>query len=147
MPWSSRDTALASIAVARLMRQDGIGVNTLDRPVRIESPNRVWAEDLAVVLDLYSHRMIGWTMGHRLNLQSASELLQPNSSGEFSTTPRDQLPFHASLHAESAVVPVGSCRERLWPPHDPASRATPYSRSIVPSAACWDRRCSRYRNP
>jgi putative transposase len=58
-----------------------IAENVLDRrfaPVEIEAPNRVWASDitylrtregwlyLAVVLDLFSRRVIGWSMSHRL---------------------------------------------------------------------------------
>ena len=52
--------------------------NTLNRQFTIERPNRVWAGDityirtaegwlyLAVVLDLYSRRVIAWGMGSRL---------------------------------------------------------------------------------
>ena len=57
-----------------------VATNTLDRAFTIESPNRVWAGDitdvwttegwlyLAVVLDQYSRRVIGWAMGHRLTV-------------------------------------------------------------------------------
>ena len=52
--------------------------NTLDRQFTVSQPNRVWAGDLtyiwtlegwlylAVLLDLYSRRVVGWAMGPRL---------------------------------------------------------------------------------
>jgi putative transposase len=55
-----------------------VAANTLNRQFTIEHPNRVWAGDmtyiwtaegwlyLAVVLDLYSRRVIAWGMGSRL---------------------------------------------------------------------------------
>ena len=55
-----------------------VAANTLNRQFTIERPNRVWAGDityirtaegwlyLAVVLDLYSRRVIAWGMGSRL---------------------------------------------------------------------------------
>ena len=57
-----------------------VATNTLDRAFTVESPNRVWAGDitdvwttegwlyLAVVLELYSHRVSGWAMGRRLTV-------------------------------------------------------------------------------
>jgi len=58
-----------------------VAANTLDRQFTVEAPNRVWAGDLtyvwtaegwlylAVILDLYSRRVIGWAMGHRLTVE------------------------------------------------------------------------------
>jgi len=55
-----------------------VAANTLDRAFTVAAPNRVWAGDityvwtaegwlyLAVILDLYSRRVIGWAMGQRL---------------------------------------------------------------------------------
>jgi putative transposase len=55
-----------------------VAANTLDRAVTVAAPNRGWAGDityawtaegwlyLAVIRDLYSRRVIGWAMGHRL---------------------------------------------------------------------------------
>jgi putative transposase len=62
--------------------------NILERQFRPTKPNTVWAGDityiptgegwlyLAVVLDLYSRRVIGWGMGPRLNRQLALSALQ-----------------------------------------------------------------------
>ena len=64
-----------------------VAANTLDRQFTVESPNRVWAGDLtyvwttegwlylAVVLDLYSRRVIGWAMGHHLTVDLAERAL------------------------------------------------------------------------
>lgn len=50
--------------------------NTLDRQFKVSKPNRIWAGDttviatgtgwlhLAVILDLYSRRVVGWAMGN-----------------------------------------------------------------------------------
>ena len=55
-----------------------VAANTLDRVFTVGAPNRVWAGDLtyiwtgegwlylAVLLDLYSRRVVGWAMGQRL---------------------------------------------------------------------------------
>lgn len=61
--------------------------NTLNRQFAVAAPNRVWAGDityvrtaegwlyLAVVLDLYSRRVIAWGMGRRLTRELATEAL------------------------------------------------------------------------
>ena len=70
-------------ATTQFQHRFPVAENTLDRQFTNESPNRVWAGDityvwttegwlyLAVVLDLYSHRVVGWTMGHRLTVELA----------------------------------------------------------------------------
>ena len=64
-----------------------VAANTLDRQFRIAQPNRVWAGDLtyvwteegwlylAVVLDLYSRKVIGWATGTRLTVDLAEAAL------------------------------------------------------------------------
>ena len=59
--------------------------NTLTRQFTVAHPTRVWAGDrtdvwttagwltLAVILDLYSRRVIGWAMGHRLTVELAEQ--------------------------------------------------------------------------
>jgi transposase InsO family protein len=61
--------------------------NTLNRQFAVAKPNRVWAGDityvwtaegwlyLAVVLDLYSRRVIAWGMGSRLTQELAAAAL------------------------------------------------------------------------
>ena len=64
-----------------------VASNTLNRQFRIERPNRVWAGDityvwthegwlyLAVVLDLFSRKVIGWATGTRLTVDLAGNAL------------------------------------------------------------------------
>ncbi len=64
-----------------------VAENTLNRQFTVEHPNRVWAGDLtyvwttegwlclAVILDLYSRRVIGWAMSHRLTVDLAERAL------------------------------------------------------------------------
>ena len=64
-----------------------IAANGLDRQFAVTAPNRVWAGDityvwtdegwlyLAVVLDLFSRRVIGWAMGSRLTADLATQAL------------------------------------------------------------------------
>ena len=59
-------------------RRQTVASNVLDRQFRVSCPNRVWASDityfwtgsgwlhLAVVMDLFSRRIIGWAMGNRM---------------------------------------------------------------------------------
>jgi putative transposase len=61
--------------------------NLLDRHFTVDRPNRVWAGDitfvptregwlyLAVLLDLYARRVVGWAMSDRQNRQPASDAL------------------------------------------------------------------------
>lgn len=71
--------------------QKPVADNLLDRhfaPAEIEAPNRAWAGDityvwtnegwlyLAVVLDLFSRRVIGWSMSHRLETRLVLDALQ-----------------------------------------------------------------------
>ena len=64
-----------------------VAANTLDRATPVAAPNRVWAGDityvwtlegwlyLAVLLDLYSRRVVGWAMGQRLTVELAEQAL------------------------------------------------------------------------
>ncbi|MEP6891308.1 MAG: IS3 family transposase [Nitrospirota bacterium] len=64
-----------------------VAQNPLNRQFMVEAPNRVWAGDLtyvwtmegwlylAVLLDLYSRRVLGWAMGHRLTVDLAEQAL------------------------------------------------------------------------
>ena len=64
-----------------------VAENTLNRQFTVEHPNRVWAGDLtyvwttegwlylAVILDLYSRRVIGWAMSHRLTVDLTERAL------------------------------------------------------------------------
>jgi putative transposase len=65
-----------------------VAANTLQRRFRVSAPNQVWAGDisylwteegwlyLAVVLDLYSRAVVGWSMGSQLGAELASQALR-----------------------------------------------------------------------
>jgi transposase InsO family protein len=116
-----------------------VAENLLDRhfsPAEIEEPNRAWAGDityvwtnegwlyLAVVLDLFSRRIIGWSMSHRLETRLVIDALQMAV---------DRRPaigavlFHSDRGSQYAADAMRRFHER----HD-----------IVPSmsrkANCWD---------
>ena len=64
-----------------------VAANTLDRGFTVEAPNRVWAGDityvwtlegwlyLAVLLDLYSRRVVGWAMSQRVTVELTEQAL------------------------------------------------------------------------
>ena len=64
-----------------------VAANTLDRQFAVAAPNRVWAGDitcvptregwlyLAVLLDLYARKVVGWAMSDRQNRQLVSDAL------------------------------------------------------------------------
>jgi putative transposase len=64
-----------------------VAANTLERAFTVEAPNRVWAGDityvwtlegwlyLAVLLDLYSRRVVGWAMSQRLTVELTEQAL------------------------------------------------------------------------
>ena len=65
-----------------------LAANVLDRQFRVGPPNRVWVADvsyvwthsgwihLAIVLDLGSRRVIGWSMGHRVDATLSRSALE-----------------------------------------------------------------------
>ena len=81
-----------------------VAANTLDRAFTVEAPNRVWAGDLtyvwtvegwlylAVLLDLYSRRVVGWAMGSRLTGELAEQAL---TMAVMNRMPRAGLVHHA----------------------------------------------------
>lgn len=62
--------------------------NLLDRDFAVTQPNRVWVSDityiwthqgwlyLAVIIDLYSRRVVGWAMGARINAALVGDALE-----------------------------------------------------------------------
>jgi transposase InsO family protein len=64
-----------------------VAANTLERAFTVEAPNQVWAGDityiwtlegwryLAVLLDLYSRRVVGWPMSQRITVELTEQAL------------------------------------------------------------------------
>jgi len=69
-------------------KREPLADNILDQCFEVEEPNRVWASDityiptregflyLAVILDLYSRRVVGWAISNRLGAELVSNALR-----------------------------------------------------------------------
>ena len=116
-----------------------VAANTLDRQFTVESPNRVWAGDLtyvwtpegwlylAVILDLYSRRVIGWAMGHRLTVDLAERAL---TMALVNRTPTAGLLHHSDRGSQYAAT---SYQQLL------ATRGI--TASMSRTGNCWDNAC------
>jgi putative transposase len=105
--------------VARLIRQAGIRAKTVKKwrtttlhlQFTVAQPNRVWAGDLtdvwttegwlylAVILDRYSRRVIGWALGHRLTEALAEQALM------MALANRPQRPGSCTIRFAAASMP------------------------------------------
>ena len=78
--------------------------NTLDRQFNVDTPDRVWVTDityiatqegfayLAVVIDLYSRRVVGWSMQSR---QTTEVVLQALLMAVWRRKPKDRVLIHS----------------------------------------------------
>lgn len=109
--------------------------NTLDRAFTVEAPNRVWVGDLiyvwtleswlylAVLLDLYSRRVVGWVMGQRVTVELAEQALTMALANR---TPTAGLMHHSDrgsqyaatsyqcLLTEYGLIPSISRKDNCW---------------------------------
>ena len=116
-----------------------VAANTLDRQFTVESPNRVWAGDLtyvwttegwlylAVILDLYSRRVIGWAMGHRLTVDLAERALTMALTNR---TPTAGLLHHSDRGSQYAATSY----QQLLAAHG-------ITASMSRKGNCWDNAC------
>ena len=116
-----------------------VAANTLERAFTVEVPNRVWAGDLtdvwtlegwlylAVLLDLYSRRVVGWAMGQRLTVELAEQTLTMTVANR---APTAGLMHHSDRGSQYAATSY----QRLF---------TGYG--LIPSMSrtgnCWDNAC------
>lgn len=116
-----------------------VAANTLDRAFTVAAPNRVWAGDityvwtaegwlyLAVILDLYSRRVIGWAMGQRLIGELTEDALAMALANR---QPRAGLLHHSDRGSQYAAT---SYQRRLK------------EYGLIPSMSrkgnCWDNAC------
>lgn len=126
-------------ATTQSQHQFPVAANTLDRAFTVAAPNRVWAGDLtyvwtregwlylAVLLDLYSRRVVGWAMGQRLTSELAEQALL---MALMNRTPTAGLVHHSDRGSQYAAM---SYQRRL----------TEYG--FIPSMSrkgnCWDNAC------
>jgi len=116
-----------------------VAANTIDRQFTVEAPNRVWAGDLtyvwttegwlclAVILDLYSRRVIGWAMDHRLTVDLAERALTMALANR---TPLAGLLHHSDRGSQYAAT---SYQQLL------AARGV--TASMSRKGNCWDNAC------
>ena len=116
-----------------------VATNTLNRQFTVTHPNRVWAGDLtyvwttegwlylAVILDLYSRRVIGWAMGHRLTVELAEQALTMALANR---TPRAGLLHHSDRGSQYAATSY----QRLLGEHG-------ITTSMSRTGNCWDNAC------
>ena len=81
-----------------------ISPNLLARKFSVSAPDRVWVSDmttlwtsegrlyLAVVLDLFQRKVVGWSMSHRINKQVVMDALE---MGIWRCRPKSGLIFHS----------------------------------------------------
>lgn len=116
-----------------------VAANILDRVFTVEAPNRVWAGDLtyvwtlegwlylAVLLDLYARRVVGWAMGQRLTVELAEQAL---TMALVTRAPTAGLVSHSDRGSQYAATRY----QRLL---------TRYG--LIPSMSrtgnCWDQAC------
>ena len=116
-----------------------VAANTLDRAFTIAAPNRVWAGDityvwtlegwlyLAVLLDLYSRRVVGWAMGQRLTVDLAERALTMALANR---APMAGLLHHSDRGSQYAATSY----QRVLDAH-----------GLIPSMSrkgnCWDNAC------
>lgn len=85
--------------------------NRLERNFRMEKPNQAWVGDisylwthegwlyLAVVIDLYSRKIVGWSMSHRINARLACDALQ---MAIWNRRPEEGMIFHSDRGVQYA---------------------------------------------
>ena len=116
--------------------------NVLDRkfaPEEIAAPNRVWAGDityirtlegwlyLAVLLDLFSRRLIGWAMSHRMESKVVLDALQM-------AVDRGRSPGGVLSHLDRGVQYADAAIARFHERHG-------MKQSMSRKGNCWDNAC------
>jgi transposase InsO family protein len=116
-----------------------VAENVLDRrfaPVEIQAPNRVWASDitylrtregwlyLAVVLDLFSRRVIGWSMSHRLESRLVLDALTMAAA-------RRGIDGAVLVHSDRGVQYASDAVQRFYHRHGMIC-------SMSRKGNCWD---------
>lgn len=113
-----------------------IAENLLERRFAVESPDRAWVTDityvwtqeswlyLAVILDLYSRRVVGWSMGTRIDQELTLRALR---MALVSRAPKGPLIHHSDRGSQYAARAYRDLLE-----------ANGVSRSMSRKGDCWD---------
>ena len=107
-----------------------VAPNVLDRQFAPSEPNRAWASDLThlwtdegwlylcVILDLYSRRVVGWSMGSRSNTALVEQALSMATTGRQAVAGGELL-HHSDRGGPS--TPAGASARRSRPDGSPAA--------------------------
>lgn len=108
--WRTRQGIVSARAQMRHQLDVQVADNLLAQDFSTSAPNRKWAGDitylwtdegwlyLAVVLDLYSRRIIGWAMSERMTAQLVCDTLQM-------ALERRQNPRGVIVHGQPVLLP------------------------------------------
>lgn len=126
-------------ATTQSQHRFSVAANTLDRQFTVEAPNQVWAGDLtyvwttegwlylAVLLDLYSRRVIGWAMSNRLTVDLAEGALTMALANR---TPLGGLLHHSDRGSQYAATRY----QQVLVTHG-------ITASMSRKGNCWDNAC------
>ena len=126
-------------ATTQSLHRFPVAANILDRQFGVEAPNRVWAGDLtyvwttegwlylAVILDLYSRRVIGWAMGPHLTVDLAQRALTMALANR---RPRAGLLHHSDRGSQYAATSY----QQVLATHG-------VTVSMSRKGNCWDNAC------
>jgi transposase InsO family protein len=116
--------------------KEPISPNRLERDFTAPAPDRVWVADttylpviagfifLVVIIDLYSRKVVGWSVGNRLDAELSGEALQRALARR---SPPPGLIFHSDRGSEFAAA---SFREQL--------KTAQALQSMSRKGDCWD---------
>ena len=119
-----------------------IAPNRLDRQFRVEVPNQVWVGDityiateegwlyLAVVVDLFSRRIVGWSLRSEMRAEIATRALEM-AWYRRAPEPERQLMFHSDRGSQYASEDFRGMLERFG-----------IVASMSRKGNCWDNACA-----
>jgi transposase InsO family protein len=128
------------LIITKSKKGQWIAENILNRQFSVSSPNRAWVSDityiataegwlyLAVVLDLYSRRVFGWSMDRRIDSQF---VLQALSMAAIGREPPQGLIFHSDRGFQYASQNVRN-----------AISSYGMRQSMSRKGNCWDNACA-----
>jgi putative transposase len=116
--------------------------NTLDRQFDVEAPDRVWVTDityirtlegfsyLAVVIDLYSRRVVGWSMQSR---QTTDVVLQALLMAVWRRKPKNKVLIHSDQGSQFTSMDWASFLKHHYLEHSMSRRGNCHDNAVAES--------------
>jgi putative transposase len=116
--------------------------NTLDRQFDVEAPDKVWVTDityirtlegfayLAVVIDLYAHRIVGWSMQSR---QTTDVVLQALLMAVWRRKPKNRVLIHSDQGSQFTSMDWASFLKAHNLEHSMSRRGNCHDNAVVES--------------